>query len=314
MEGGFRTMRRFLMLLLVASTAAFLAAMPAAAEQSYSDPGGDAGPGTDITSITVRNDQAGLISIQIASANPIVGNHALAVFIDADKNPATGDEGDEAWMFGGPFVGSAFFNCSSAGCTETDPPGFGARAAAANVTEFTFNRSAIGNTSSFNFVAISISIDPPSSIGFWDITSSFTYDLSFPQCSNGRDDDNDGAVDASDLGCSSATDENEADDPVNVKLGAAKAKPAAPKAGSVATIWASTTRVETGKPLESGNVSCVASYAGGKKLRGSGSVVGGNAMCKIKLPATSRGKKVRGTMTLSYKTAKATSAFSFQVK
>ena len=306
-------MKRFLLLLVATSVAAFLVAMPAGAEQSYSDPGGDAGPGTDITSVTVRNDQAGLISIQIASANPIVGNHAVALFIDADKNPATGDDGDEAWMFGGPLVGAAFFTCSSAGCSETNPPGWGARSAASNVTEFTFNRSAIGNTSSFNFVALSLSIDPPN-LNFWDITSTYTYDLAFPQCSNGRDDDSDDAVDAQDLGCSSANDENEADDPVNVKLGAAKARPAAPKAGSVATISASTTRVETGKPLESGNVSCAASYAGGRKLRGSGSVVAGNAVCKLKLPAASRGKTVRGTMTLSYKTAKATSAFSFRVK
>jgi hypothetical protein len=305
-------MKRFLTLLLIAASATFVVAMPAGAEQSYSDPGGDAGPGTDITSVMVRNDQAGLISIQIASASPIVGNHAVAVFIDADKNPATGDDGDEAWMFGGPLVGSAFFTCNSGGCSETNPAGFSARAAGPNVTEFTFNRSAIGNSAGFNFVALSLSIDPPN-VNFWDITGSFTYELVFPQCGNGKDDDNDGAVDSQDLGCSSATDDNEADDPVNVTLGAAKAKPAAPKAGSTVTITASTSRVETGKPLESGSVSCTASVAG-KKMRGSGSVVGGNAVCKLKLPKTAAGKTARGAMTVSYKTAKAKSAFSFRVR
>jgi hypothetical protein len=301
--------------LFTALVAAFAVVMTAAAEQSYTDPGGDAGPGTDITSITVRNDQSGLITMQIASASPIVGNHAIAVFIDADKNQATGDDGDEAWMFGGPLVGAAFFSCSSAGCSETSPGSFSARAAAPNVTEFRFNRSDIGNSASFNFVAISISIDPPN-VNFWDGAPNsgyFTYDLSFPQCSNGKDDDGDGTIDAQDLGCSSATDDNEADDPVNVKLGAAQAKPATPKAGSTATIIASTTRVETGKPLDSGNVTCLASAAG-KKLRGSGSVVAGKAVCKLKLPVTAKGKTVRGAMTVKYKTATATSPFSFRVR
>lgn len=305
-------MRRFLVVLFTAFVAAFTVVMTAGAEQSYTDPTGDAGPGTDITSVTVRNDQAGLITIQIASASPIVGNHAVAVFIDADKNPATGDDGLEAWMFGGPLVGSAFFSCSSAGCSETNPPGFSASAAAANVTQFTFNRSAIGNSESFNFDAISLSIDPPN-VNFWDLAGTFTYDLVFPQCGNAKDDDGDGKIDSEDLGCSSATDDNEADDPVNVTLGAAKAKPASPKAGSVAVISARTTRVETGQPVESGRVLCTASYPG-KKLKGSGTVVAGNAVCRIKLPAASKGKTVRGVMTLTYKTASATSKFSFRVR
>jgi hypothetical protein len=308
-------MNRFLAVLFAAFATAFTVVLTAGAEQSYTDPGGDAGVGTDITSVNVKNDQSGLITIQIASASPIVGNHAVAVFIDADKNQSTGDEGDEAWMFGGPLVGAGFFSCTSSGCSPTNAVGFGARAAAANVTEFTFNRSAIGNTASFNFAAISISVDPPD-VNFWDAAPGagyFTYDLVFPQCSNTRDDDADGKIDADDLGCSSPSDENEADDPVNVRLGAAKATPASPKAGSVAVISASTTRVETGQPLESGSVACAASYPG-KKLKGSGSVVAGKATCRIKLPAAAKGKKVRGTMTLKYKTATASAAFSFRVR
>lgn len=285
-------MKRFFVLLSMVVVAAFTLVMGASAEQSYTDPSGDAGPGTDITSMTVRNDQSGGISIQVASASPIVGNHAIAVFIDADKNPSTGDDGDEAWMYGGPFVGSGFFSCTSGGCSETNPGSFSAGAVGSNVTEFRFNRADIGNVTGFNFVAISISIDPPY-LNFWDAapsSGSYTYDLVFPQCSNGTDDDVDGAVDTQDLGCSSATDDNEADEPVNVRLGAAKAKPVVPKAGSVATITAPTTRVETGEPLDGGSLSCTATYAPGKKLRGSGSVVTGNAVCKLKVPRSAAGK------------------------
>jgi hypothetical protein len=308
-------MRRFSALLFTAFLVGLIAVMTAGAEQSYTDPTGDGGAGTDITTITVRNDLAGVISIQVASASPIVGNHAVAIAIDADKNQATGADGDEAFMYGGPLVGAAFFSCSSAGCTPTNPPGFSAGAAAANVTEFTFNRSAIGNVSSFNFYAVSISIDPPY-INFWDAAPSsgyFTYDLVFPQCSNGIDDDSDGKVDSQDLGCSSPTDENEADDPVNIRLGAATAKPALVKAGRVVTISATTTRVETGQALDSGRVLCTASYPKGKKLRAAGSVVGGKAVCRMKAPLAARGKRVRGVMTVTYQTAKATIPFAFRV-
>jgi hypothetical protein len=304
-------MKRFVLTLLAALVAVFTMAVTAGAQQSYTDPAGDAGAGTDITSITVSNDQAGLITMQIASASPIVGNHAIAVFIDADKNPATGDDGDEAWMFGGPLVGAAFFSCNSGGCTPTTPAGFRARAASSNVTEFQFPRSAIGDTTSFNFVVVSISIDPPN-INFWDGAGTFTYDLVFPQCGNGRDDDGDGKIDSQDLGCSSATDDNEADDPVNIRLGAAKVTPRTPKAGSTVVISARTTRVETGQPLDGGAVACTASYAGGKQLRSKGSVAAGNAVCRLKIPAGAKGKTVRGSMTVTYKTAQAKTPFSFR--
>ncbi len=306
-------MRGFLVALAVASAAVLVTAGATGAAQSYTDPGGDAGPGTDITGITVDNDQAGLITMQITSASPIVSNHAIAVFIDADKNPATGDDGIEAWMFGGPLVGAMFFTCNASGCSPSASAGFSARAAGPNTTEFRFNQAGIGGSTSFAFDAISISIDGEN-VNFWDLAGTFTYDLVFPQCGNGRDDDGDGAVDSSDLGCSSATDDNEADDPVNVKLGAAKAKPAAPKAGSTVAISAPTTRVETGNPLDGGSVTCTASYRGGKKLQGRGSVVAGNAVCRIKVPAGAKGKTVRGSMTVTYKTAQAKAPFSFRVR
>lgn len=235
--------------------------------------------------------------------------------IGSSKNPATGDDGTEAWMFGGPLVGASFLNCSAAGCSETNPASFNARAAGPNITEFRFNRSDIGNSSGFNFAVISLSIDPPN-LNFWDVapnSGEYTYDLVFPQCSNGRDDDGDGTVDAQDLGCSSPTDVNEADEPVNVRLGAARVVPAAPRAGSMATISVLTTRVETGRPLDGGTVRCTATYPG-RRLRAAGSVVAGRAVCRLRVPAGARGKRVRGSVVVSYRGATATTAFAFRVR
>jgi len=165
------------------SVGSAVASPRAAADQSYTDPSGDAGVGTDITSLTARNDASGGISIQIASASPIVANHAVAIFIDADRNQSTGKDGDEYWMFGGPLVGVAFFAWNGSSWAQTNPAGFSVGAAAANVSDFRFTQASIGGVKGFNFVAVSISIDPPT-INFWDAAPDrgyYSYDLATAQ-------------------------------------------------------------------------------------------------------------------------------------
>ncbi len=242
--------------------------------------------------VTIRNDTAGGITIQVQSANPIVGNHAVAVFIDADRNQSTGGQGDDYWMFGGPDVGVGFFAWNGSTFAPMSPASFSVGAAAANVTEFHIGRADLGGVAGFNFAAISLSLDGDN-INFWDAapdTGYSSYDLALAQCSNGKDDDGDGKIDSQDLGCSEASDNNEADDPVHVKLGAAKATPLRPKAGGTALVTAPATRVETSQPLDSGSVKCTAKITGGAALRGSGALVSGNAQCKFKIPKKAKGK------------------------
>jgi hypothetical protein len=126
------------------------------------------------------------------------------------------------------------------------------------------------------------------------------------------DDDGDGKVDTADLGCSSAADENEADDPVNVKLGAAKTAPAKPRPGKTAVVSAAATRVETGQPLDGGTVKCTAKIVGGAALKGAGSMVAGRATCKFKIPVTAKNKQVRGQIAVAYQTASAKVPFVFR--
>ncbi len=313
-----RRFRRLGLIAVVAMAVMAIATGAALADQSYSDAGGDAGPGTDVTGMTVRNDQAGNITIQVAAANPIVANHAIAIFLNTDRNAATGGQGDEFWMYGGPLVGTGFFTWTGSGFAEANPASFAVGSPAANVTEFRLNRADIGNVSSFDFFVLSISIDE-SSAGFevkgWDGAPEigyFTYELVFPQCSNGKDDDGDGKIDTADLGCSGATDEDESDDPVNIRLGKAKTTPARPKAGKTAVVSAPTTRVETGQPLDGGTVKCTAKIVGGAALKGTGGVAAGRAVCKFKIPATAKNKQVRGQIAVTYETATAKTPFTFR--
>jgi hypothetical protein len=313
------TIRRFALAAGIAVAIAAAASSAALAEQTYPDGRGDAGSGSDITGITVRNDLSGTISIQIGTVNPIVENHALIVFIDADKNPSTGGEGDEYWMYGGPLVGIGFFAWNGSDFAETSPGSFVVGAAATNVTEFRINRADIGNVTSFNFAVLSASIDESGGtfqLKGWDgapETGYFTYDLAFPQCANAKDDDGDGKVDSQDLGCSSTTDDNEADDPVHITVGKAKVTPARPKAGQIVTVSAPTTRVETGQALSGATVKCTAKIVGGAALKATGSLRGGRATCKLKVPAKAKKKTVRGQIAVTYQTASAKVPFTFKV-
>jgi hypothetical protein len=313
-----RRFRRLGLVTLVATAATAIATGAALADQSYTDAGGDAGAGTDVTGITVRNDQAGNLTIQVGAASPIVANHAIAIFLNTDRNAATGGQGDEYWMYGGPLVGTAFFAWNGSDFVDANPGSFSVGAAGTNVTEFRINRADIGNVTSFDFFVLSISIDEGSA-GFevkgWDGAPEigyFSYELAFPQCSNAKDDDGDGKIDSADLGCSSATDEDESDDPVNIRLGKAKTTPLRPKAGKTAVVSAPTTRVETGQPLDGGTVKCTGKIVGGAALKGTGTVAAGRAVCKFKIPLTAKNKQVRGQIAVTYETASAKTPFTFR--
>jgi len=286
-------MRRILLLSSVVA-AMLVVVSSAGADQSYTDPTGDGKVGTDITNMTVRNDTAGNIQFQVASANPIVANHAIAVFIDADKNPATGSPtGDEYWMFGGPAVGIAFFAWNGSQFAAASPASFGVGAAAANVTEFRINKADIGNVDSFNFVVISISIDPPN-INFWDIapdTGSYTY-----------------ALTTATPAPAPTTTPAPTPQTHTVALGAPVAKAPGIHAGKRFAI-SSAVSTDAGAV----HVTCTAKV-GVLTLHPRGSYAAGRASCTGTVPAGSTGKRLTGTMTATVTGARSTKAFSFLVR
>lgn len=264
-------MRHALRILGLGVVLALAVASAAFADQSYTDGNGDGGAGTDITTVTVRNDASGRITIQIASASPIVANHAVAVFIDADRNQTTGDLGDEYWMFGGPLVGAAFFAWNGSESVPIDPPSFTARAAAANVTEFAFTKADIGGVGGFNFAVASISIDPPR-INFWDSAPDrgyWSYDLT-------------AAAPAPPQTPPAAVVK-----PVIGPLVATKAI-----AGKPMTVTAMVRRSDDGAPLSEGTMVCNPTFAG-RQLAHTESFIGGKAKVRFTVPTAARGKVVK---------------------
>ena len=265
----------------------------AAADQEYADPVGDAGVGTDIATVTVRNDPtSGGITIQIQSASPIVGNHAVAVFIDADRNQSTGDDGDEYWFYGGPMVGSGFFAWNGSAFAEANPPSFWAGRAAANVNEFRINRADIGNVSGFNFSVVSIGFEPPS-IRFWDAAPNsgyWSYDLATPP-------------------------PPPPPPPVVVapQIGAPLTVPMRAVAGKRMTVVFPVTRSDTGKPLTTGKMVCDPSVAG-KVLPHAESFKAGRATLSFVIPKAAKGKQLRVKVTINVGAQSATRIAAFRVK
>ena len=253
----------------------------AAAEQSYTDPSGDAGPGTDIVNVTVRNDTtSGAITIQVQSTSPTVGNHAIAVFVDADRSQSTGDHGDEYWFFGGPLVGGAFFAWNGSTLAEASPASFSFATPGSNISEFRINRSDLGNVSGFNFFAVSISIDPPK-VNLWDVAPNsgyYSYDLSTPP---------------------PPPPPPPAPAPAVVKpqIGAPVTVPTRAVAGKRMTVVFPVTRSDTGKPLTTGKLICDPSVMG-KVIAHAESFKAGQARLSFVVPNTAKGKQLKVKVTI----------------
>ncbi len=177
---------RLTSVLMALAAMALIVTGSAGADQSYTDPQGDAGVGTDIVAVTVRNDAAGNLSFQVGSASPIVSNHAIAIFVNADRNKSTGasSTGDDFVMFGGPATGVAFAAWNGSQFVATNPPSYHVGAATSNVTDFRISKADLGNTSGFDFAVISVSEDPPDpNLHFWDYAPNagvYTYTLTTP--------------------------------------------------------------------------------------------------------------------------------------
>lgn len=292
-------MRRVLLALLLLVA---LGITPSAgADQSYTDPNGDGGPGTDITNVTVRNDvNTGMITIQLGSASPIVANHAIAVFIDADRNQATGGQGDEYWMFGGPLVGRAFFAWNGSQFVRTNPASFSAGAAASNVTEFAFNKADVGNVSGFNFASASISLDVSGddlSVNFWDAAPDrgyWSYDLATPPPPP-------------------PPPAPPAPAPAAVKpvIGAPIATAAI--AGKQMTVTFPVKRSDNGAPLLKGTMTCDPSVSG-KALAHRESFAAGKAKLVFTVPKAAKGKLLKVKVTISSSGLAATKIATFKVR
>jgi hypothetical protein len=312
-EGRNRVMHR---LMWVAAAALVLAA-PARADQTFTDATGDNGPAHDITSVVVSNDATQVV-LRFSVPNPWPNlrqaeDQAWLLMIDADRNPSTGDGGEEVRVFqqSGAFVevwnGSAWVDAPPAGISVRFE--LSSSSAAWRVQ---LPRELLGGTTGFDFRLAFAKWAGDAIVGSdrGPDSGSWRYALVLTQCANGRDDDGDGKVDTADRGCAGTSDDAEGDEPVTPRLLRASAAPVKVGPGRPVTIRATAQVFETGEPLSKGSVVC-AIRVGTATKRVTGRVSAGVATCKLTAPSVSRPTTVRGTMAI----AGATRAvpFSFRV-
>jgi hypothetical protein len=146
---------------VAAALAAILVLVPAASAGTYTDPAGDSATAGDVTGVSVVGDKAsGQLLFRITGTN-LASSDKNVVFltIDSDANPLTGniaDNGSDYW-----FVvdnGSYWFmRWNGSDWDDTSTQSVRVSGGRTQIL-ISVNRSEVGNTSSFNFVAATLDL------------------------------------------------------------------------------------------------------------------------------------------------------------
>lgn len=273
------------------------AASPAASS-SFTDPTGDSGGGPDVTTVQVSDDESGKITFTatIPNRQTLSDQDGVAAFFDTDSNSNTGGNGgfeyEVGWISGEQVLlhwdGAQFSVVSPA------PASFSA-SYKDGVATFGIDKADFGGSTAFDFVVT---------------TTGDTGDSTADRAPDGS------AVWAYPSGGTSTPPPSpppppgSPPPPAGVTLTASKFTVGKPHSGHRFTVSMVVRVKETNVAVKTA-VSCAASVAG-KPIRATrkGSVLSGHASCTWQLPAGSKGKLLRGSITASYLGAKIRKSFS----
>jgi hypothetical protein len=285
------------MLLLV--LAAALAAVPSVASgdtarvaantTTFPDSIGEDVNAPDITSVVVSNDDAGLITFQINIPNrpALTQDMFVLIFIDSDNNSATGDVGAEYAIDLEPGqVGLFQWN----GATYV-------QAQAQTSLTYSYSNGAtihisandLGKTKAFAFAVAAF--------------SGFAVDA------NGNPDDSNLKRDsAPDPGHGLFTYQVLTKLVLSVTAFTIAPRPA--KAGRLFSVSMAVNENDTNGPVTAATVGCAASIAGKRLVATTHALRNGIAVCVWRLPATAKGRFVRGLITVTVRGTTLTRGFS----
>lgn len=225
-------MGRWVILVVAILAAMLFAVSGASAATTFTDVSGDAVAGAaDFTQAVVSNDFDGNITFAFTFANrtAFTQDDTILVGLDADKTASTGASGVE-YLIGIAANGVVLLRWD--GTTFSIAPAPTLRATNNNMT-VTINRSDIGATAGFEFIAIS-TLDSNDAAEDFAPENGGAYDLELK--------------------------------PVLDTL-AARFAPAKPKAGKVFKLGVTTLRLEDGTTVKADSITCVAKL-NGKRLAG----------------------------------------------
>jgi len=278
------------------TTPAFIAAN----SQNYQDSTGEDALAPDITTLTVSNDDAGIISFRVNVPNrPALGQDMLfELWVDSDNNGATGS----------PDVGGADYVMQlvrgEVSLYKWDGTDYTRRFGDPSAVTLNFSYQAgltvrisaaeLGNTKAFKFFVVAISglvVDP--------VTGDLDGANSKADVAPG------GGVGLFPYTVSIAK-------PTLVVRGLATT-PATVKAGKTFTMRMTAARSDTGAVLQNGRVTCVG-RAGTARLRAQlARVQGGAVVCTWLIPAKAKGKTFRGSVAVVFEGLRASRSISRRI-
>ena len=274
-----------------ASALFVLAVSGAYAEQSYSDPAGDAGTAPDMTAIRATHDSAGRVTFTVATNQAVLPlDSSIDIYVDSDRNPATGlpigGLGADHFFghdgeFGGGIILHIYGNTIILDIANTLDTSYAAGTLTASI-----DSSDLDDPESFRFVVMSE-----------------------------RDDGDDATEDDADIAPNGPpVYEYAVGRPLALTMGKAQPIGTGPVAGKRFVLGATVTRSD-GQPFSTGRVTCTAKI-GNAPVAASGAIANGAARCSLKVPKTAKGKRLRGSVTASTAGAAGpvTTAFSYRVR
>lgn len=248
----------------------------AAAPRTYDDLIEDSGSAPDFCAANlITNDNETItIGIHVHNRSGFAAGDQYGIFVDADRNASTGNEGaDYLLVFDGDGASLLRWDGSSFATAPSQRPvvvqwvsGYG--------PVVQIGRADLGNVSAFDFVLASVlgeESDFAPDAGFW------SYGLT----------------------------------PLTLTARSLTIGPA--RAGRTFTARMSVTRSDFDAALTEGTITCTARL-GGRTLRGQGSFAGGRVVCTWRLPRNARGKRLTGSVTVSLQGAQASRTFSVLVR
>jgi hypothetical protein len=250
-------MKRMLHLLTTAVGVLLLGAAAAGAEQSYSDPAGDAGAGPDVTAAAVSNDPGGTITMKVTiSLGP---ETAMVAVLDTNVNGSSSDASDRAIIAVGVAPGVVTAIAMDGEGNAVAAPSLRASATSSTL-ELVFAKADLGIDKAFGFWLATMGGGAADFADEAPDTGAWMYILSVPP-------------------------------PPVVKpvIGKPVTTPLAPKAGTRFTVTFPVRRSDNGAPLLTGRMVCDPSVSG-RVLRHAESFTGGKARLSFQVPKTAKGK------------------------
>jgi hypothetical protein len=266
--------------------------------QTFADSVGEDAAAPDITGIAVSNDDAGLITFKIAISNrpAMTPDMTVLLFIDADRQPSTGDPSE---------LGADY-------AIELDPGAVGLLhwngsdyVPAASQTSLTFAYDAsgatirvsaldLGKTKGFNFASVAISGIVVDAAGNVDFTNAHLD--SAPDTGHGL------------FGYQVLTK-------LTLSVVAVSTAPKPAKAGQRFTAGLAVNESDTNGPVQSGTIACAATIGTKHVTASSKGIAGGIATCSWNIPKTAKGKKqtIRGTVTLTVQGVTVSRSFAVKI-